>query len=656
MIDHSDNPFLSRAKSNDLRNEEIQHLWIDYGDYPQQPGFDPKSPMATIVLGGKGSGKTHLFRYFSFPVQGLRYAGDEWKESISDDGYVGVYARADGLNGSRFSGKGINDEEWREVFRQYMELWLADGFLRVLASLACHVREIKKRESDIVSLFWDCLDSSADPKQTNTLDDFHKYLITCRRHLDRSVNIAAFERAINPQTVCASGGLIFGLPRILAESVPAMRNILFSYYIDECENLLTYQQRYVNTLVRERSEPTTFRIGARSYGMRTFQTDSGDREEIRDGSEFNLLQLDAHYRKVPRKYKEFARQLLARRLEAASGNQVFAPTVDIDKWFSPRQNLVLRAGQTEDRHIAKLRDQLSKIFPDLVASDIVEKLRCPTNIVVEKAAIFQFYQSVAKGRSDLQSVAADVAAQVRGVVNGERNKLSSVVEHYKGDFLAQIRSDRRQGRSADYVGLDDFIIMSEGLPRVLLTMVGNIVSCASFRGETPIGVSSISADSQRQGVLDSAERFHFDIPRASENSDLIRRSISRLGELFRLNRFADKPIECSLIGFSVRLDSLSTRAQEVIEEAEQRSFLLRGIQNDRSSKQVWDKFYLNRLLCPKYDLGIAVRGLARFRKEFADAVFGIEEDEPYEEFRRHWIARMNWPFRARISFHSRDIF
>ena len=135
-----------------------------------------------------------------------------------------------------------------------------------------------------------------------------------------------------------------------------------------------------------------------------------------------------------------------------------------------------------------------------------------------------------------------------------------------------------------------------------------------------------------------------------------------------MNRFADKPIECSVIGFSVRLEALSSRAQSVIEEAEKRSFLLResgtsgargdvGLQNDRATKQVWDKFYMNRLLCPRFDLGILIGGLHKLPTHEAEAIFGETNDRHYELVRGQWERKLMWPFgRNDVGSSSRSLF
>ncbi len=70
-------------------DREINALWVDIasGD-----GFwklaKLTSPMPMYILGSKGSGKTHLMKYFSYPVQKLRHAKGV-VEGVQQDGYLG---------------------------------------------------------------------------------------------------------------------------------------------------------------------------------------------------------------------------------------------------------------------------------------------------------------------------------------------------------------------------------------------------------------------------------------------------------------------------------------------------------------------------------------------------------------------------------------
>ena len=101
MKDPLANPF-NITKADDFSDQEINDLWVDItsGD-----GFSrlvkPTSPMPMYILGGKGSGKTHLMKYFSYPLQKIRHAKDV-VAGVCKDGYLGFYLRCGGLNASRF--------------------------------------------------------------------------------------------------------------------------------------------------------------------------------------------------------------------------------------------------------------------------------------------------------------------------------------------------------------------------------------------------------------------------------------------------------------------------------------------------------------------------------------------------------------------------
>src|SRR5690606_31682 len=109
------------------------------------------------------------------------------------------------------------------------------------------------------------------------------------------------------------GRLIFGIPKILEGKVDVFKGFQFIFLIDEFENLAEYQQRYINTLVREREAPVTFRVGARWYGMKTYKTYSGD-EDIKQGSEYEKYISDKMFRENDQSYDQFVKEICLRRI------------------------------------------------------------------------------------------------------------------------------------------------------------------------------------------------------------------------------------------------------------------------------------------------------------------------------------------------------
>ena len=142
----SANPFnLTAAK--DFSDEQIREFWVDMpGGGGLLAMLKPRSLMPMLVLGGKGSGKTHLLRYCSFELQKLK-AGKALVPQITQDGFIGVFMRCEGLNANRFSGKGQSDELWNSVFQDYMDLFLADLLLSHISEILAADPGLSRRQT-----------------------------------------------------------------------------------------------------------------------------------------------------------------------------------------------------------------------------------------------------------------------------------------------------------------------------------------------------------------------------------------------------------------------------------------------------------------------------------------------------------------------------
>ena len=127
------NPF-DITKAVDFTDAEIKDTWVTWPSNSIQSVVDPRSPMPTFLAGGKGGGRTHLLRHYSYPLQRLRHA-DDLLNGLQNDGYIGVYLRCGGLNSSRFAGKGHTFDQWAAVFAFYMDIWLGRMLLDLVADL-----------------------------------------------------------------------------------------------------------------------------------------------------------------------------------------------------------------------------------------------------------------------------------------------------------------------------------------------------------------------------------------------------------------------------------------------------------------------------------------------------------------------------------------
>lgn len=662
------NPF-NLTKANDFTDRQIQQFWVDIpGDASLLTMLKPTSPMPILILGGKGSGKTHLMRYCSFELQKLMAGKEPLPNFISQNGYIGIYMRCEGLNAERFSGKGQTEEIWSGVFQYYMELYLAELLLVDVYEVIKESMTQDQESALLVKIkaLFDVLDPSAFTDFSGLLD----HLKALRTDIDYNVNNCALTERLNFTISVTRGRMLFGIPHALREIFIELKDLLFLYLIDELENFSESQQRYVFTLVRERKEPVSFRVGARLYGIRTYSTFSGE-EEIKEGAEYERVALDEMMRKN-NSYPEFAKRLIATRISKLINPDLSAEELssklsscfeqhEVNKFKTDQVAFVAEKYSDSERPYFEIlkrdilthRKQLGALAPkDSSAIDsLVETIRMPEYPLLEKFNCFLIYQSWNDGEN-LEAAAARIKDACVEFANGAKDTdYAQTYGHFSGDMLAQLLRDAR--RDQEYVGLETFIIMSMGLPRNLLIILRHVYNWALFNNEQPFQGGSISINSQQKGIMQAAEWFLRDARTKGAEGQMLQEAISRLAVFFRKVRFSAKPVECSLCSFSVDQGKVNKETLDALNLAEKYSLLIAIVegQRDRNSMRVDAKYQINSMLSPIWDLPISRRGSIPIQPDLADAIFNSEKKEVFEVIVHERVAGMSPPFSRPITEH-----
>lgn len=648
MPSNRDNPF-SLTYSAHMSDEEIDQLWVDLSI----DGVSKvKDKHAVIVIGGKGCGKTHLMRYHSFPLQQRRHSKQDSLAGIQSDGYIGIYMRCGGLMASRFSGKGYPDELWESLFEYSIELYLAEQLLAIICQLGEQVKFNETVSRKLAGLIGD-----EDHSKFETPERTRAFINNLRKQLDSSINNCVFGESLlnNPSTRVRTnrGDLIFKIPQILSEEIQNLKAVYFIYLIDEYENFTESQQKYVNTLMREMEGPVSIKFGVRKYGIKTRETLS-DNEELIEGSDYERLPLDEQLRDNAEAYRRFCYNILQNRLNDQSSTsddevkvwakQLFE-TVNFD-WSSENiheitNNKIKRNIQNTNAHFQSFENKLKEIgVSGKDSKKILKNLSVPKHPLLEKTNIYNFYKKVdsVSGAVNLSELLKEDCEKFIKE-KAKTGPTYSAWSHYKNDIVDQYLNE--YGIKPFYSGIDNFIDMSEGMPRNFINILKHVYNWAVFQNDDSFTrESKFSLLVQQKAIIKSSEWAFDDLRKAGKDLEPLQTSIRRLAKLFQINHFADKPSECSLISFASNLSLASPNAQRLINIAEQRSLLIKtGERQDKNFGASKSQYRLSKMLCPLWNLPIAQRGTIEIPPADIDIIFDpvAHDDKEFRSLADAWI-------------------
>lgn len=650
------NPF-NITKAVDYTDEELNNFWVDF---PQEFGFKgiikPTSDMPMIILGSKGSGKTHIMKHFSFTTQSIRWKQDIIK-GIADDGYLGVYLRCSGLNGFKFSGRGESDEGWQTIFSYYLELWLSQLLLKDIIKIL-EDKSITISNEHILSLeILDLLDKDDLPNNIKSFSHLVKYFNDLQKQIDYSINNKAFVNKNVSETIeilTSPGSLIFGIPLILSQNIKEFKDIKFLYLLDEYENFTQNQQKYFNTLIRERKNPTCFKIGARRYGIRTFETLSAN-EEIKAGSEYEEFDIDNVFRADKESYKRFIKEICIKRLDRIDLKINAGDISDYFETFNVEEFLI-KIQMGDKKHLKALLDNLNNNKFKSISNKIVRNLTFDKDVLLERINIMLFYREWKKG-VDLVSASEKISISCNKYYSDKsENDHFKVIDKFKNDLIDNLARENGE-KIRSYIGFDNLIKISNGIPRHFLIIMKHIFKWNDyFDNKTFKSSNKINSETQLNAINDTAKWFIEDARIPGENGNNTRDCIERLCDYLRELRFSDTPPECSISSFSIKSKYLPTEISKTLEFLEQYSYIIRvSSRRDKNGNSRNITFQINGLIAAQWELSLSRRGIIDFNSNNIKSIFSPIDDNEFKTMLSSELVKYNAPFKVSNTLTLFDI-
>jgi hypothetical protein len=671
MISELDNPF-SVTKATEFSDLEINEYWVNFNTKENVSIvaiLNPKEYLPKYIIGGKGCGKTHILRYFSFQLQKIRN-GNNMQDILIKDKYIGLYSVFHGLNSSRFSGKDISESEWKSVFEYYFELYICDNLLHTIKEIF-ELLDFSTSIGD--KLIQSILSIFSNYKEIVGVESFSsliEFLAELRRKIDSQVLNAAFTRKLiydDVKVLFSPGDLLFGIPNCVSKCTEIFCDVKFIYIFDEYEKLFEWQKRFINSLVWDKKKPVTFWIGARKYGYTTRETESG--QEMKSGSEFQDINLDEIIRSNDDLYKQFAEKLYSNRLIKFYESKGLKVNLDeINKNFCDRfepyeedkilNEIINRNKNKEYRHLKDLREKLSLGIKSGQALDLTKEsnldaiigtviLNTGNNPLEQKYKLFFLYRLWynATKKDTFDKLLATVNLEFEKFKSGIESEFKEIVDKRKKDMIAQLTKENNV-LNTEYSGINEFIRISQGNPRSFILILKKAVEFAKIRGEKPLeDGGKISLDSQYLAVYNTARWFYEDVELVGEIGKNMYSSLKRLTDYFIIERFCDKPVETTISCFYLKCDELSEHSLKTIETMIMHSILIEDAEG-RIEKNTGRKerlFQINKVLAPLWNLPTVVRGSLSLPSEIAESIFNPDMERKFVQLYKIRKSQLNAP-------------
>lgn len=269
---------------------------------------------AAFITGQRGTGKTTILKYLANKYN--EFDGDAKKDRL------GVYYRFEINRMSSFSGDFLTDKQWEDLFAHTLSVIICSELTSILITQKEYYQFEKERIicQQVLRHFFK--DEPPDMTTFEALLDF----------LKRQESLAAFYKR-NPQKsempiVCDYGVVFEDYCKLISEE-EAFKNVCIHFMFDESENLLNYQQRIINTFVKNSSHYHTYKICVRPKGIKTYSTLSS--EYIRGTDDFQELDFNDDIIGNNNDTRVFMKKMCAKRLyEYYNENKIEYKDSDLD--------------------------------------------------------------------------------------------------------------------------------------------------------------------------------------------------------------------------------------------------------------------------------------------------------------------------------------
>lgn len=660
------NPF-KVIKATNLQDDNIVKYWVDiFNSETEQNSFlkllAPEVATPMIILGGKGSGKTHILRYYSYLAQKIRAFKNNKSplEQIKDEGFISVYLELENFAFNRFSGSEIPEKNWNEWYYYYLNIILVEAFIEQIIDL----QKLSDFNDFNISEIQELIDDKFfEEIKLNSLLDLLKNIKKSHKEIDSKLSRISTGLETDFQGLSllfnTSGHEFFNIVHTIMKSSNQLKDIRVVYLIDQLEDLSPEQQKYTNTLIRhsKHNETISLRFAGRLHAIKTVDTFS-DKEKILN-AEVEIKHLENFMiddKDSKKTHEDFSIRLCQNRLQNVLkenfSKEKIKSSFKENNLEETIKRIIKKHPKSEDRfYFKELYNNLTKYSSQLGLSSakinlIIENLSYPQDPLIEKKNIYLLYQAGWSKNLDLLKTSIEISESLKIFISRGNSKLhnTSTLKHIEDNLYYQLL--KTYHLPIYHCGFSSILNYTLLNPRSFINILNFMHEHCEFADENLFYGEPISCKVQNRAIREASDWFWTDAINDIENKNEIR-TVKRLTEFFKKVRLSDKPYEKTLISFAYDNNLVREETKYIIKGAQNHSLLLEdkdGKIPKNNSEQIYKKFQINPMLTIKWDLPSTVGDTHEFDATEIDTLC-LGEDKDWEKITQKYIKPLSIPFK-----------
>lgn len=594
-----ENPF-----STDRAEQLGSNLFEFYANHKSFEGLLKSKSL--ILEGGRGSGKTMFYLYNTYNSKKHEFlsSGGTFSSFLKELKIIGIHFRADSNFVPAFQRKGISDDDWVLLFGHYLNLNLTRRILETIIDI--NNNQVNS-ENEIVQLnVIDELNVLFENSSITSFEDLLKLVKLREIELISYINDSGHMK--RPKLTL--NGFLINLISKDVLNQPILKNKSIHIFIDEFENMLPYQQKIVNTLIKH-PDPVIFDVGMRKGGMKTFETLT-DSEIISSPHDFHHFDLEDL---SDTQYEELIIEICDKRLRKISELHKYKD----EKYFNIRYYLGSYSAEQEASDIVKgdLKKVRTKImtkiggnyptFSKLYESD--DPILIRLNLVL-----------LARGHKP-----EDLLKEFINYEKGNESKYKDWLHNNKNGVLFLIAREYKKDKS--YSGFNTYKSLSSGITRYFIELCESAFNIAYRNGFDFVNPRAITPSEQTLAAQNVSNYKLTDIETFTPYSLRMRRFVVLLGKIFQALHYDERLSEPERNHFTTQTEKLSPEAINFINSAILYSVIQKRNETKDKSNAIDSnivEFHLNHIYAPYFK--ISARRIRSLKINYKDLEVLISGD------------------------------